>query len=288
MQFNDIYDFQDKLGRLKDSLYSNIAILETPYSTNNVILKEKSIVNLNYEHKNRATFMLIFNETEYNLINGLEPDEEITNDVYSIGGIDFKRMGMYINKSSGYYDFTAMKPDNYTFYNKESNKINARIGRNIELEINCIAGSEIELSNNHQYLQSILKQPGLQTLIIKDIPKTFQVYNKDGYKVNKFKREGNTLSTKFKLILREPEPNLTELTLAYLVDINLNYILDVNERYIVVLWDRSEFTRTVYLFTDSEPGEPKVNLWLDSERDSEHANYNPDAEQVYLFNDEEI
>lgn len=289
MEFNDMYDFEDKIGSIKKMLYSEIIELQTPYSIHDVMLKQGAQVNFNYEHRNRAVFTLVFNEPEYNLINGLTPDDAITNQVYSIGGVDFARMGMTVNKSSGYYDFTAMKPDNYTFYNRESNKLNARIGRNIVLEITCEAESVYQMGYNHQYLQRILRSSGLKTLMIKDVTNSFEVYNKDGYRVNSIKREGNRIATTFRLVLREPQPNLEELVLAYLLDVDLNYILDVNERYIVVLWDKSEFeSKIVYLHTDSEPTEPKVYLWTDNERDSGEPEYDPEAEQVFLFTDNEI
>ena len=284
LESTDINDFTYQLGRLKDLLYDGWVRLETAYSlTFNVLLKDQAAVKYNYESSS-AIFTLNFKEIVYDpsTLPVPTPQSTVINDVYSIDKVLFSQLGLIVETSSGNFDFTSMKSDRLTIYKNESFFNNARMSRNIKLQLSLIGTDVADFNNKIHKLHYLLNNEGLRSLIIPGSISPYEVYCKDGFRVKELYRHANQIIAKFELTLFEPDPQVEKFSLCYLKDTDDNFILTTDGYKIIVICYRDSIkTNQVYLFTKDE-NEDKTYIFSKNEL------ADPEFEDIYLFKNDEI
>ena len=284
MQADDKSDFMTKLSMFKDQVYSGVCDLETPYGTFKVLLKKGAKVN--YIRNGKAEFELEFTETEYSkkaVPTGFHEGVERT-----IDGILWNDLGISIQYEYGQFDFTAMKRDKNTVYKTESAVNNMRYSRNITVGCFLQADSLNKFVSNINDLHGLLANEGMRQLILSDIEKPFQVLVKDGFKLKKLYRDNGKFCAEFDIRFFEARPKKESIVLTILADTLGNIITDTLGRSIVIIWDKSDLAGgPVYLFLDEEC-EDDTFLYTDEELNNEDPVFDPDAEPIYLFKDNEL
>lgn len=288
IECSDIVDLQYKIGLFREQAYKE-SLLTTPYGEFSVIMKQSAKVTfIDTQQKGTAKFSLKFNQLNYNY-DTIETGDTDSDKAYHIDGHLFSEYGIVVEETTGHFDFPAMKTDSLTIYHSESQSVNKRKGRNITMSCVMLATSLSEFASQMAGFQSLLATPDLRDLHVPHVLKNFEVMCKDGFKIKELYRNNgdSRIYGRFSLVLYEPRPKIESVTIYALLDTDGTPILTADGEYIYVYADRSELYQTVYLYTTNENKENKY-LWTDNEFDSEHEDYNADAENVYLFANEEL
>jgi len=292
MEAETINDLQFNMGIFREIVYKEFT-LETPYSNHNCIMTEGArvkFISSKYDPDVKISFTLIFNELSYAFGTTLEPDENITNDVFWIDNIDLSRFGIVVEESEGFFDFTKMKSDKVTRYMRESDKVNKRGARDIILSCSMLAESISEFKTQMERFHALLSQPGLREFMLPlpGLEKPYNVFVPDGFRLKELIQSQNSIAGKFDLILSEVEPQPETFYLIVLLDIDGIPILTIDGKYIYVIADRNDLkNQNVYLYTIAE-AQDDIFLFTKEELDPEDEDYDSESEEVYLYKISEL
>jgi len=292
MEAENISTFQFNLGQFRELVYKKIQ-LTTPYSSHTCVLKQGAKVrwiNDKYGNDVVARFTLVFNEITYDFGQTLIGNPNISNDVFWIDNIALSEFGIVVENADGYFDFPKMKTDKVTRYRRESDKVNKREARQIDLKCSLIATDINDLLDKVTKFHALLAKEGLRKLMIPlpGLEKPFEVFNSKGFTVKSVVQNETQIVISFMVEFIEPSPMPESFFLTMLLDTDGVPILTTGGEYIYIIADRKDITNpNTYLFTDGEQQE-KTYLWTTNELDINDALYNALSEEVYLFTDEEI
>ncbi len=289
MEADSIVDLQYQLGMFKDLVYSGILTLENDYGSYQVILKEGAKIEFsNTLHKSiSAKFTLKFSQIDWSPgKSNLSPEwnKDYSESHYYIDGISLFDLGIVMEENpKGAFDFTKMKGVNLNeFFPGESEAITARGARDITLKCAMTADSVTDLQDRLSYLYNLLSNEGLRKLKLKGIEGEYKVFSRDGVKINQIYKSDEVV-VRFDLVLHEPYPKVENVSINYLLNYTGTHKIQTESgEDIIIIGSRDKIQMSkVYLYTDSEDKDATY-LWLDTERDSSHTDYNVEADPVYL------
>ena len=292
MEADSINEFQYNLGLFRDLVYQRVT-LSTPYSSHDCILKEGAkVIFLGNKYSNQitASFQLVFNEISYSFGTTLESDPTLTNDVFSIDRIALSRFGIIVEESDGNFDFPSMKDDKNTRYMRESDTVNMRNTRDIELRCTMSADNLTEFSTKMAQFHGLLAQSGLRSLMLPlvGLETSYEVFCPNGFTLSELYQADNGIDARFTIILREVNPVSETVFLTILFDNEGVPILTADGEYIYIICDRKDLGGgNVYLYKPTE-GIENPFLWTKAELDPIDPDYNELSDEVYLYLTEEI
>jgi hypothetical protein len=235
MNCDDIFEFQNLLSDLKDVLYGQFT-LNTDYGDFDCIMKNDARVEpINSQQKGKFRFTLQLNEVAQ-LTFGVYPfgaNESST--IFSIDKMDLQtKFGIMVEECTGHFDFQRMKTDSLTRYKRESDSVNFREARDINLKCTMFANNILTLKTNFELLQNLLAAEGFRELRIPNVSTVFNVYSKDGFKVNELYKNDNQITARFNLTLREGHSTVYINPIYVLLDTDGTPILTTEGYYIYV------------------------------------------------------